>query len=165
VNGKLYDLEMHIVHYYKDTNVSLGAVIGIFFDREAGGNFNNPFLDSLKFGETVKGEEGIQVENANLASLLGSVDFRKYWNYRGSLTTPPCSEGIKWTVIEQVQPISDIQLTAFNQFFSGNQGYAFGNGNNRKVMPLNQRTLFYSQASALFTSVASMAAAVSYFAF
>jgi carbonic anhydrase len=102
VNGKLYDLEMHIVHYYKDTNVSLGGVIGIFFDREAGGNFNNPFLDSLKFGETVKGDEGIQVQNLNLASLLGSIDFRKYWNYRGSLTTPPCSEGIKWTVIEQV---------------------------------------------------------------
>ena len=106
VNGKLYDLEMHIVHYYKDQPGALGAVIGIFFDREAGGNYENTFLSSLKFGETSL-EAPIEVENLNLANLLASVDFGKYWSYRGSLTTPPCTEGIKWTVVEQVQPISD----------------------------------------------------------
>ena len=36
IDGKQMDLEMHIVHTYKDTG-GLGAVIGIFFDREHGG--------------------------------------------------------------------------------------------------------------------------------
>ena len=102
VNGKLYDMELHIVHYYKGQPSQLGAVIGIFFDRKAGGNYANPLLSSLNFSNTT--EEGVQVpiSNVNLASFLGGLDFSKYWSYRGSLTTPPCTEGIKWTVLEQV---------------------------------------------------------------
>ena len=45
--GQVYDLEMHIVHHYKDQPNVLGAVIAIFFDRKHGGNIANPFLDSL----------------------------------------------------------------------------------------------------------------------
>jgi len=160
VNGKNYDLELHVVHKYKDTAASLGAVIGIFFDRKAGGNYDNDIISSLDFDKTVKGDAGITAKGVNLASLLGSADMRKYWNYRGSLTTPPCSEGIKWTVIEQVQPISDEQLEAFTQYFAGDAAYADGNGNNREIMPLNERTLYYSGASGatnLMTGFASMA--------
>ena len=49
VGGKYFDLEVHLVHQYKGTNGQLGAVIGIFFDREAGGNFDNPWISSLLF--------------------------------------------------------------------------------------------------------------------
>ena len=161
VNGKNYDLELHVVHLYKGSG-GLGAVIGIFFDREAGGNYDNDFIESLKFGETTKGGK-LALENVNLASLLGSVDMRAYWNYRGSLTTPPCTEGIKWTVIEQVQPISDAQLEAFTQYFSGDAEYAGGNGNNREIMPLNDRTLYYSigGAAKLMSGLTGLALAAS----
>jgi carbonic anhydrase len=100
VNGELYDLEVHFVHLYADTN-GLGGVIGVFFDRTAG-NYDNDFL--TKFWE-----EGDNVD-VNVASFLSNVDFSEYWNYPGSLTTPPCTEGVKWTVIKDVQPISDEQL-------------------------------------------------------
>jgi carbonic anhydrase len=73
-------------------------VIGIFFDREKGGNYSNPFLDSLNFGKTVA-DTATPVKNVNLASLLSGADFSRYWSYKGSLTTPPCTEGIKWSVI------------------------------------------------------------------
>lgn len=110
VDGKLYDMEMHIVHQYKDQPGALGAVIGIFFDREAGGSYPNPFIDSLEFQDTTL-DSVMEIDNVNLASLLSAADFSQYWNYRGSLTTPPCTEGIKWAVLKQVQPISDAQLT------------------------------------------------------
>lgn len=48
-------MELHIVHYYKDQPTQLGAVIGIFFDRQAGGNYANPLLDSLQFTNTSEG--------------------------------------------------------------------------------------------------------------
>ena len=68
---------------------------------------------------------------------------RKYWAYDGSLTTPPCTEGIKWSVIEEVQKISSQQLEDFTKHFAGDMNFAGGNGNNRAVQELNDRTLFY----------------------
>ena len=93
VDGKLYDLEVHFVHLYKESK-DLGAVIGIFFDKEEGGDYESEFLNNLWDGGD---EVVIQVE-----SFLRNVDFSEYWNYPGSLTTPPCTEGIKWTVIKDV---------------------------------------------------------------
>lgn len=43
VNGKHMDLEMHIVHTYEDG--SLGGVIGVFFDREEGGDGKSLFIE------------------------------------------------------------------------------------------------------------------------
>ena len=56
LDGKLMDAEVHFVHYVKGTNgvdtdgkstMELGSVIGVFFDRVAGGNEENPFLTSF----------------------------------------------------------------------------------------------------------------------
>lgn len=86
------------MHHYKDEPKQLGAVISIFFDRKIGGNFDNPLLDSLKFSKTTPGV-GLLVTNLNLATFLSVIDFKRYWSYRGSITTPPCTEGLKWKVI------------------------------------------------------------------
>ena len=142
---------MHINHYYKDQPTALGAVISIFFDREKGSNKSNTFLDSLNFGKTVV-DTATPVTNVNLASLLSGTDFSRYWSYNGSLTIPPCTEGIKQSVLEQVQPISDAQLTAFQQYFSGNMSFAKGKGNNRESQPLNSRTLYFKGADHLMST-------------
>ena len=158
VNGNLYDLEIHFVHLYADTDGALGAVIGVFFDREEGGNYNNDFLEAF-WGD------GDYVD-VNVASFLSNVDFSEYWNYPGSLTTPPCTQGIKWTVIKEVQPISDEQLKKFTSLWADDPNFASGKGNNRVVQQLKDRTLMWKSAlSGLSATAITMAASIAYLAF
>lgn len=163
VGGVSFDLEMHIVHTYVDG--SLGGVLGIFFDVERGGEMltqasrmpdpnygfgtvDNKFIESLMFGEAT--EEGFTLGEVPLANFLAGIDMRKYWSYDGSLTTPPCTEGIKWNVIQQIQPITKRQLEEFTKHFSGNMEFAKGKGNNRVVQPLQDRTLYYVDNYTMF---------------
>ena len=109
MGGKYFDLEVHLVHQYKGTNGQLGAVIGIFFDRGDGGEYDNDFIASLNFDKAVP-DPGYPLTNVMLNDFLWKLDMSEYWTYSGSLTTPPCTEGIEWTVIKEVQPISLEQM-------------------------------------------------------
>lgn len=155
VDGKLYDLEFHLVHTYADTNGMLGGVLGIFFDVEEGGDYPNPLLEAL-WDDREEVEDEVKIP---LASFLAGVDMTEYWNYNGSLTTPPCTEGIKWTVIKEVQPISTAQLEKFTALWSGATDFAEGKGNNRLVQPLNDRTLYFNGAASLSAAFAAVAVA------
>ena len=91
---------------------------------------------------TKSGENYATPDGLRLAQFLRTVDFREFFAYDGSLTTPPCTEGIKWNVIKDVQPISQRQLDAFTNLWEENKAYACGNGNNRRVQPLNDRDVY-----------------------
>lgn len=65
---------------------------------------------------------------------LDTWNLNNHWSYDGSLTTPACTEGIKWTVFQDVQPISATQLAKFKNLWEAT-------GNNRLVQPLNDRQL------------------------
>ena len=75
------------------------------FDRKDGGEYDNPFLKSLQLDKAVP-DPGYPLKNVMVQEFLWNIDMSKYWTYQGSLPTPPCSEGITWTVIEQIQPLS-----------------------------------------------------------
>ena len=62
--------------------------------------------------------------------------------YDGSLTFPPCSEGVERNILTKVEPISDYQLELFtNRNFYSSVGQQ---GNNRVVQPINDRKIYYS---------------------
>ena len=82
----------------------------------------------------------------------------EFWEYDGSFTTPPCTEGIKWNVVKQVQPISKAQLDFFKSKLSGDADFANGNGNNRIVQDIEDRVLMQYGASGA-TSMVTYAAA------
>lgn len=166
VDGKLFDLEIHFVHTYADDPTHLGAVIGVFFDMEEGGEYDNPFLhEMLDFtGDFKVGTEKALPNGLDVLNFLSNLEFKKYWSYFGSLTTPPCTEGIRWHVLEQVQPISKHQLDEFTALWARNATYAGGNGNNREIQKLNGRTVYYTDGSgATFLTLSGVTMLISAF--
>ena len=140
-----------------------GAVIGVFFDRQEGGDYDNAFLDTVFNAIDSRSLTSSQKKKVALRDFLMRIDMSEYWSYDGSLTTPPCTEGLKWSVVKQVQPISEAQLQKFTAMLADDNNFAGGKGNNRVVQPLNDRTLYFAKGSdsgATYT-MASLAVAAS----
>lgn len=123
INGKKYPLALHFVHKNNDGKL---AVVGVIF--EEGGS--NPLLASF-FKSSLK-EKGttLPLNNVNLNSLLPRN--KKYYRFMGSLTTPPCSEGVLWHVLQVPVTASRSQIQAFQEFFENNA---------RPLQPVNNRLI------------------------
>ncbi len=71
------------------------------------------------------------------ANTLKSLEMKKklanYYRYSGSVTTAPCTEGVRWFILKQPLSLSDEQQQAFKA--------AIGKDNNRPVQPLNARQI------------------------
>lgn len=76
----------------------------------------------------------------NLKSYLENADTSKFYAYPGSLTTPPCTEGIAWNILQQIQPMSTAQHDKFMKYWKNNADF-FGAGNYRKPQPRNGRII------------------------
>jgi carbonic anhydrase len=125
-NGQNFDMELHLVH--KDANDQL-AVLGLMIQEGA----SNPIwekawgvLPNEETTEDVKLSEPI-----DLMSMLPKD--QQSFRYSGSLTTPSCSEGVSWIVLEQPIEMSKEQIDTFRQVFPDNH---------RPVQPLEEREVF-----------------------
>lgn len=125
VNGRHFPMEMHLVH--KSGGGKL-AVLGVLIDEGAANPAFEPLLANLpdEKGETVH----LEHVTVDVDQLLPQV--HTTYRYEGSLTTPPCSEGVKWFVMTTPIELSPEQITQFR---------AVLRGNNRPVQPLNGRTV------------------------
>ncbi|KAL1596360.1 hypothetical protein SLS60_009006 [Paraconiothyrium brasiliense] len=98
VGGDRSKAEMHFVHV--DAEGHEGAVLAFRLDP---GNFNNTFFDQLP---PMIGFDEMQTQepvDLDLSLALESVlHFNEFWTYQGSLTSPPCHEGIRWFVARQI---------------------------------------------------------------
>ena len=119
------------------------------------------FFESVETKDEVEAEKKVE---AALNDFLKGVDMRRYWSYDGSFTTPPCTEGIKWSVITEVQSISSEQLKKLTARLADDPSFAEGKGNNRVVQAYHDRTVYYTgdvqedtAASLFLSALASLA--------
>jgi len=147
INGHQYDLELHIVHQMTPQSASTAktnrnlAVVGVFFNLDEDSQATpNSFIEALKLHNV-----GTDI-HLNMNELLKNdlTDKMTYYAYKGSLTTPPCSENANWYVVEKPLTITKDQLDQFNLRWKDNMNFAGGYGNNRPVQPLNGRVVMKS---------------------
>jgi carbonic anhydrase len=125
LNGKQFPLEVHFVHADASGNL---AVVGVLFEEGAA----NPALDKLGKHLPVKAGEK-QALNVKVAAADLMPKSRDYYRFSGSLTTPPCSEGVNWLVLKQPITASTKQIEQLR--------VAMGHANARPVQPLNARVI------------------------
>ena len=123
INGKLADAEIHLVHRSTDRKL---AVVGILINKGPANSTIQSFWNNLpaEAGPLQKTDAKV---NAN--DFLPAI--QTTYRYAGSLTTPPCTEGVQWIVMTQPITFSEEQLATFTKLFEGS---------NRPVQELNGRT-------------------------
>jgi len=125
IEGKSFAMEIHFVHADKDGKLT---VVGILVDEGE----EHPVLNQLwafmpeNPGET--SQEPIGIEETDLLPPT-----REYYAYSGSLTTPPCTEGVKWLVLKTTVQASAEQIATFKS--------KVGPATNRPVQPINARVI------------------------
>merc|ERR1711871_268666 len=121
--GMAYPLEMHIVH--QNENGDLG-VIGVLFTTEDVPDSDEAVAPLWKKVDATEG-----TIKANLNNFVNPES--GFFSWQGSLTTPPCTEGLQWVLQKETVPISPAARNAFWNYIGGFPGSA------RPTMPLNGR--------------------------
>ncbi|MDH3325436.1 MAG: carbonic anhydrase family protein [Gammaproteobacteria bacterium] len=106
VKGSPVPLEMHLVHKSREGEL---AVVGVMFDSGRSNKLLSPIWNNMPDKANVTNRAG--------RGYLNATDFlpddQSYYFYNGSLTTPPCSEGVKWFVMQNTSTVSSSQVRKF----------------------------------------------------
>lgn len=113
INGQRFDMVAHLVHRADDGQL---AVVAVLLEQ---GN-ENPFIQTLWNNLPLEKhlEVSPPVATINPATLLPASP--NYYTYMGSLTTPPCSEGVLWLVMKQPVAVSQDQINIFSRLYKNN---------------------------------------------
>jgi carbonic anhydrase len=129
VNGKDFPLVAHLVHADAEGHL---AVVAVLFDQGSA----NSLIDTLWKNIPSEKEQPQDIPSVSIQvqDLLPSQ--RGYFTYAGSLTTPPCSEGVSWYVLNSYATLSPQQVAAFAKIYPKNA---------RPIQPTNSREILESK--------------------
>lgn len=125
IDGRRFPLEAHLVHSDMDGQL---AVVTVLFEQ---GEESVVFDALLESSPSTTGEEGEIDGGIDFAQVL--PDDQDYFRLNGSLTTPPCTEGVHWLVLKASQSLSSDQIVGFAR--------AIGVDNYRPLQPRNARVV------------------------
>ena len=124
IQGKAHAMVAHLVHKGADGKL---AVVAVLIDK--GGT--NPAIATIwKNLPKEKGKESAADATIDAAALLPAD--KGYYTFEGSLTTPPCSEGVRWFVLKTPVHVSEGEIAAFGKLYPMNA---------RPTQPLNGRAI------------------------
>jgi len=113
VNGIQYDLEMHLVHAFDPLSVPglnpeyNEAVISVLFKIDED-NGPNPWIQSMNWANIPLANYGSEILTLNFQTDFWShisTPFT-FYQYQGSLTTPPCTQSVNWYILTSVQTLT-----------------------------------------------------------
>lgn len=110
VDGEAYAAEAHLVHANDAGEL---AVVGVLIEE---GSDANPFFSDL-WERLPEGDAERQPVEIDLNELL--PEDRSFFSYRGSLTTPPCTEDVRWTVMQTPIALSEDQIERLETHATG----------------------------------------------
>lgn len=129
VNGRHFDMVVHLVHVDSAGHL---VVVAVFLTRGQSNSLLHSLWQNLPEG---KG----RTKTAS-AVVINAIDIlptdRAYYTFSGSLTTPPCSEGVTWYVMKTPITLSQEQLATFKHLYPLNA---------RPTQPANGREILDSQ--------------------
>jgi carbonic anhydrase len=112
VDGRIFDMVAHLIHKDSDGKMAIVSVL-----LESGSV--NPVIQTLWNSLPLEqNEEYTPRTPLQIADLLPTR--RDYYAYMGSLTTPPCTEGVLWLVFKQPVQLSADQIGVFTRFYEQN---------------------------------------------
>ena len=157
-NGQKYAGEVHFVHANTETNAL--AVLGFFIQtrhKVSNDSTETPRrrrrrdVTEQEWGKYFAAASGLantaneSIVDLNLAALIGDR-LANFWRYAGSLTVPPCTEGVTWTVFTEPIELDD---SVFESFRDDIFSLTF-----REPQPLNGRTVYRNFPVDSFASTA-----------
>ena len=125
IKGKSYPLEAHFVHANKSGDL---AVVAVMFKKGAANKaLARAWLNIPKNA----GDKKEFVISTHAQALL--PESKNYYRFNGSLTTPPCSEGVRWFVMKEPSSASKTQISSFTDVMH--------HDNNRPIQVTNARPI------------------------
>ena len=126
IDGQAAAMELHFVH--QDPNSGMLAVVGILLEEaEVDNEAYAPVFSNLP----AEADRSVSTdESLALGALLPQT--RGFYTYQGSLTTPPCSEIVRWLLLDTPVALSAEQIAAYTAIYANNA---------RPVQPLGDRDL------------------------
>jgi carbonic anhydrase len=113
IDGKSHAMVAHLVHKSADGKL---AVVAVLLDKGAA----NPAIETIWKNLPKEKEKEAAPANVSVdATTLLPAD-KGYYTFEGSLTTPPCSEGVRWLVLKTPVKISDGEIAAFGKIYPMN---------------------------------------------
>ncbi|MBY0475621.1 MAG: carbonic anhydrase family protein [Nitrosomonas sp.] len=134
VGGKSFPAELHYVHINEDGRI---IVLAVAVDIGEENPVFGTILDNIPHEEGGQNaSSGIQINPAELLPADLDPANLDYYTVAGSLTTPPCSEGVQWYLLPKVITISAAQLVQLKDIYTNNA---------RAPQNLNGRSLLSTQ--------------------